>query len=180
MNKNIDIFFRFFRVGALTFGSGLAMLPILERELCEGESPYLTKEQISDSYALSQCVPGVIAINTSILSGYQISGAVGGIIAAFGVALPSLITIMLIAAVLSRFTDNAIVTAALMGVRSGVCALILRTLVNLSKKNIVDTFTLAIFFLAFAALVFIDLNPAAVVLAGAALGVISKALGGKK
>ncbi len=177
MKKYLDIIFRFFRVGALTFGGGLAMLPILERELCEGDNPYMSKEQISDNYALAQCAPGIIAVNTSILSGYQIGGTIGGLSAAFGVAFPSLIIIMLIAAVLGQFMDNHFVITALMGIRSGVCALILRTLVSLSRKNVVDRLTLAMFFIVFTVLVFTDLSPVVPVVAGAAIGIIAKKTG---
>lgn len=177
LKRYFDIFMRFFRVGALTFGGGLAMLPILERELCEGKEPYMSKEQISDNYALAQCAPGIIAVNTSILSGYQIGGTIGGISAAFGVAFPSLIIIMLIAAILGQFMDNPYVVTALMGIRSGVCALILRTLVNLSRKNVVDIVTLVMFFAAFALLTFTDVSPVVPVVLGAALGIIAKKTG---
>ena len=65
MKKYLDIFVRFFRVGTLTFGGGLSMLPIIERELSDGEKPYLDKEAISDDYAMAQCAPGTISVNTS-------------------------------------------------------------------------------------------------------------------
>lgn len=103
MKKYFDIFVRFCRVGALTFGGGLSMLPIIERELSEGEKPYLEKEAISDNYAMAQCAPGIIAVNTSILCGYQIGGTLGGIVAAFGVCVPSVIIILIIATVMSSF-----------------------------------------------------------------------------
>jgi chromate transporter len=172
--KYWNIFIRFFRVGALTFGGGLAMLPIIQHELSEGEHQYLTKEQIIDNYALAQCAPGIIAVNTSILSGYQMGGVGGGIAAAFGVTMPSFLIITVISAVLSRFTDNVYVSTALMGVRSGVCALILRTLTGLAKKNIVDKITLIIFFLAFALLLFTPVSPVVPIVVGAVLGILAK------
>lgn len=178
MRKYLDLFFRFFRVGGLTFGGGLAMLPIIEREICEGKNAMLSKEQISDNYAIAQCVPGIIAVNTSIISGYQIYGTWGGITRAFGVCTPSFIVILIIASVLSGFMDNPVVMVALAGIRSGVCALILNTLINLSKKNIVDKLTLAIFFMAFAILLFVDVSPVVPIVIGAVLGVIAKMKGG--
>ena len=84
---------------------------------------------------------------------------------------------MLIAAVLGQFMDNHFVITALMGIRSGVCALILRTLVNLSKKNVVDKLTLAMFFIVFTVLVFTDLSPVVPVIVGAAVGIIAKKTG---
>ena len=180
MKKYIDIFFRFFRVGAFTFGGGLAMLPILENELSEGEHPYLSKQEIADNYALAQCAPGIIAVNTSILSGYQISGTLGGIVAAFGVCVPSVIVILIIASLLSNFMNNEIVTLALMGVRSGVCALVLKTVTNLLTKSIVDKLTLALFLFCLAFLTFLPISPAVPVVAGGILGVMAKKAGEHK
>lgn len=180
MKKYIKIFFSFFRVGALTFGGGLAMLPILERELADGANPCLTKEAIADNYALAQCAPGIIAVNTSILSGYQIGGTLGGIIAAFGVSVPSVIVILIIASVLGSLMNNPIVTLALAGVRSGVCALVLRTITSLMTKSIVDKITLILFFIALAVLTFVNISPVVPILIGAALGVTAKKMGEKK
>ena len=174
MKKYIDIFFRFFRVGAFTFGGGLAMLPILENELASGENPYLSKQEIADNYALAQCAPGIIAVNTSILSGYQISGTAGGIVAAFGVCVPSVIVILIIASVLSNFMSNEIVAMALAGVRSGVCALVIKTVTNLLTKSIVDRLTLILFFICLAVLVFLPVSPVVPVIAGGALGIMAK------
>lgn len=180
MKKYIDIFFRFFRVGAFTFGGGLAMLPILENELSEGEHPYLSKQEIADNYALAQCAPGIIAVNTSILSGYQISGTIGGIVAAFGVCVPSVIVILIIASLLSNFMNNEIVTLALMGVRSGVCALVLKTVSNLLTKSIVDKITLGLFLACLAFLTFLPISPVVPVVVGGVLGVMAKKAGEHK
>lgn len=174
MKKYFDIFLSFFKVGAFTFGGGLAMLPILERELTEGENPYLSKEAIADNYALAQCAPGIIAVNTSILSGYQIGGFAGGIVAALGVCTPSVIVILLISRLLGNFMDNPTVSVALMGVRSGVCALILRTLSNLWKKSVPDKPAFVMFAIALVLLVFVDMSPVIPVAIGAAVGIYLK------
>ena len=79
MKKYLDIFFSFCRVGGLTFGGGLAMLPILEKEVNDTHG-WLTKEEIADYYALAQCAPGIIAINTSVLCGNHIAGVPGGLV----------------------------------------------------------------------------------------------------
>lgn len=177
MKKYWDIFIRFNRVGALTFGGGLSMLPIIERELGGGETPYLTKQDIDDNYALAQCAPGIIAVNTSILCGYQIGGTLGGIIAAIGVSVPSVIIILLIAAVMGNFTDNPYVVAALMGVRSGVCALIMQTVRNLMSKSIVDKITLGLFLFTMLVLTFVKISPVVPVIVGGLIGVYAKKAG---
>lgn len=174
MKKYLDIFFAFCRVGGLTFGGGLAMLPILEREMINDSHTWMSKEEISDYYALAQCAPGIIAINTSVLCGNHIAGVLGGIIAAFGVVVPSIIVILIIASVLNNFMSVPVVVAALMGIRAGVCALILRTVLNLSKKNVVDSLTMVVFLVALAALTFADINPVVPVIAGAVIGIGAK------
>lgn len=180
MKKYIDIFFRFCRVGGLTFGGGLSMLPIIERELSEGKNPYLTKEAISDNYALAQCAPGIIAINTSILCGYQIGGTAAGIVAAIGVSVPSIIVILIIASIMSTAMSNPVVVTALLGIRAGVCALILRTVVNLSKKSVVDKITLILFFIAMSILMFVNVSPVVPVVIGGIIGVGAKLTREKK
>ena len=156
------------------------MLPIIERELSEGEKPYLEKEAISDNYAMAQCAPGIIAVNTSILCGYQIGGTLGGIVAAFGVCVPSVIIILLIAAVMSSFMTNHYVAIALMGIRSGVCALILNTIMGLWKKSIIDKITFGIFAFALVLLVIVDLSPVYSVFLGAFLGIAAHLIMNKK
>ena len=173
MKKYLDIFFSFCRVGGLTFGGGLAMLPILEREVNDSHG-WLTKEEIADYYALAQCAPGIIAINTSVLCGNHIAGVLGGIVAAFGVVVPSIIVILIIASVLNNFMSVPAVAAALMGIRAGVCALILKTVLNLRKKSLVDTVTTVTFLIALAILIFVDISPVVPVIIGAFVGVISK------
>lgn len=173
IKKYLDIFFSFFRVGGLTFGGGLAMLPILEKEVNDTHG-WLTKEEIADYYALAQCAPGIIAINTSVLCGNHIAGVLGGIVAAFGVVVPSIIIILIIASVLNNFMSVPAVAAALMGIRAGVCALIMKTVLNLRKKSIVDMVTLVTFGVALLVLTFVDISPVVPVVIGAVIGIASK------
>lgn len=174
MKKYLDIFFSFCRVGALTFGGGLAMLPILEKEVSGEDKNWLTKEEIADYYALAQCAPGIIAINTSVLCGNHIAGVIGGIAAAIGVVVPSIIVILIVASVLSNFMAVPAVAAALTGIRAGVCALILKTVLNLSKKSVVDKVTTVLFLASVLGLTFVDISPVVPVVIGAVVGIAAK------
>ncbi len=180
MKKYTDIFFSFFRVGGLTFGGGLAMLPILEREVCSEEKQWLTKEEVTDYYALAQSAPGIIAINTSVLCGNHIRGPLGGFSAGMGVVVPSIIVILIIASVLNNFLTLPVVMSALRGVRAGVCALIFKTVMGLSRKNVVDKVTLALFLVAVLALTFAKVNPIVPVIFGAVMGILAKTKGAAK
>ena len=111
MKQLLDLFFTFARIGGLTFGGGYAMLPILQREVVE-KRKWVTNEEIMDYYAIGQCTPGIIAVNTATFIGQKCAGNIGGIVATLGVVFPSLIIITLIAAFLQNFADLAIVKNA--------------------------------------------------------------------
>ena len=95
MNRLLDLFLTFARIGGLTFGGGYAMLPILQREVVE-KKKWTTEEELMDYYAIGQCTPGVIAVNTATFVGQGLAGPIGGIVATLGVVFPSLIIITVI------------------------------------------------------------------------------------
>lgn len=178
MKELIELFIAFSRVGALTFGGGYAMLPILQREIVEKNS-WATDEELMDYYAIGQCTPGVIAVNTATFIGQKNKGIIGGVIATLGVVMPSLIIITAIAAFISNFSDLAIVKNAFAGVRVCVCVLIFNAVVKLWKNAVVDKATLIIFIGVFLGSVFTDLSPILFVIITAIAGIIVKNLGVK-
>lgn len=125
----------FFTIGALTFGGGYAMLPMLERELVE-KRKWVTQEEILNYFAIGQCTPGVIAVNTATFIGYKRKKVIGGVAATLGVISPSIVIIVCIAALLSNFMDILWVQHAFAGIRVAVCALILASVVKLFKSNV--------------------------------------------
>ena len=140
----LDLFFTFAQVGVCTFGGGYAMLPLLQREV-EEKRGWATEEQLADYYAIGQCTPGIIAVNTATFVGQSKKGIPGGIIATLGVAFPSVVIILAIAAFLQNFAELPIVIHAFAGVRACVCALILSSVLKLRKTTIVDVPTFVIF-----------------------------------
>ena len=137
MNILIDLFLTFARIGVCTFGGGYAMLPILQRELVE-DKKWATEEELADYYAVGQCTPGIIAVNTSTFVGRSQGGIAGGIIATLGLVFPSLVIIMVIAAFLQNFMHLEVVVHAFNGVRAGVVALILSSVIKLFKNAVID------------------------------------------
>jgi chromate transporter len=135
VNKYLDLFLTFARIGGLTFGGGYAMLPILEKEVVE-QKKWCTEEELTDYYAIGQCTPGVIAVNTATFIGSKLAGIPGGIIATLGVVFPSLIIITFIAAFLRNFADNPYVIHAFAGLRVVVTVLVLNTVIKLFKSNV--------------------------------------------
>ena len=148
MNCYLDLFLTFSRVGVCTFGGGYAMLPVLQREVVEKKS-WITEEELADCYAIGQCTPGIIAVNTATFVGFRQRGNSGGIIATLGVVFPSIVIIMIIAAFLQNFADIPAVNHAFAGVRACVCALIASSVLQLRKSTVVDKPTLLIFLVIF-------------------------------
>ena len=143
-----QLYWSFLRIGGLTFGGGLTMLPMLKFELVEKKN-WITEDELIDCYAIGQCTPGIIAINTATFVGYKKAGISGGIFATMGMVTPSLVIITLIAACLESFMDNVWLGHALMGVRGVVCALMLNTVITLAKKSLLNPISYVICVIAF-------------------------------
>lgn len=137
MNPYLDLYLTFARIGVCTFGGGYAMLPILQREVVENRH-WATEDELMDYYAIGQCTPGVIAVNTSTFIGCKTHGILGGIAATAGMITPSLIIITIIAAFIQQFAHLAVVQHAFAGIRIAVCALVLQSVWKMAKKGVVD------------------------------------------
>ncbi|MDR1794177.1 MAG: chromate transporter [Erysipelotrichaceae bacterium] len=176
MNDSVTLFLIFFRIGAFTFGGGYSMLPILQRELVDSRH-WLKEEEIMDFYAVGQCLPGLIAVNTSLFIGYHLKKLKGALIAVFGFVLPSVIVILVIAVFLSNFMHYPQVKQAFAGIRVAVCALVANTLISMFKKGIVDWFTAVLFAGALAVLLFTDVSPIWIVLTAGISALAYKQIG---
>lgn len=170
---NAELFWSFAKIGAMTFGGGYAMLPIIEREICE-KKKWVTEPEIMDYYAIGQCTPGVIAVNTATFTGYHVNGVSGGICATVGVVTPSVVIITLIAALIRNFAGLQIVQDALAGIRVCVCVLIFNAVLKMFRKAVVDRFTLVLYLLILAATVFFNVSPVLCVVIAGAAGLIVK------
>ena len=169
----IDLFVTFAKIGAVTFGGGYAMLPILQREIVETKH-WGTDEELADYYAICQCTPGVIAVNVGTFIGRKVAGISGGIVATLGVVFPSVVIIALLAGVIEAYSSLEWVKHAFAGVRVCVCVLIFNAVTKLFSKSIIDAWTLGMYLLILAGSVFLNLSPVIfVVLAGLA-GIILK------
>ena len=173
MNKYLDLFFTFARIGGLTFGGGYAMLPMLQKEVVEKRG-WATEEELMDYYALGQCTPGIIAVNTATFVGQNTAGNLGGIVATLGVVFPSLIIITLIAMFLQNFADLAVVQNAFAGIRVCVCVLVFNAVMKLWKKAVVDKKTMVIFLIVLIGNFVFDVAPTIFVIFAALAGIILK------
>ena len=178
MKNLFSLFAAFFRIGLFTFGGGYAMLPMLQRETVD-KHHWITEDEILDCYAIGQCTPGVISVNTATYVGYRQGKTPGAIVATLGQVLPSVIIITIIAAVLQNLMEYEAVVRAFAGIRVAVAALVLVAVSKLFKKSVHGKLGFAVFLAVFLLSAVLKLSPVWVVLAAILLGV-GKTLFGKK
>lgn len=176
----IQLYTTFFRIGILTFGGGLTMLPLLKYELVESKK-WISEEKLLDCYAIGQCTPGIIAVNTATYVGYLKKGTFGGIIATLGMVSPSVLIITVVAVFMQNFMEVAIIQHALMGIRGAVCALMLNTVVSLAKKSLISPINIIICAVTLILALFTKVPTIALIIIAGFTGVIiEKVKGGKK
>ena len=179
MRELLDLYLSFFKMGAVTFGGGYTMLPILKRECVESKR-WVSDEQVMDFYAVSQGLPGIIAVNVAVFIGYHVRRTAGGIAAALGCVSPCIIIISIIAAFLTNFQDNIYVKEAMNGIAICVVALILDAVLGLWKKGVKDKLGVALCAAVFVLMELTSISPIPVIVGAALLGVVCKTLAAKK
>ncbi len=176
MNNNFkkifELFLTFFKIGAFTFGGGYAMIPLIQREICE-EKKWLNDEDILEIIAIAESTPGPIAINSATFVGYRVVGFWGSFFATFGVVLPSFVIISVISLVIKQFEQLKFVQYAFMGIRAGVLALIIKAFINMYKKCPKSKVSYIIFLFSFVAVAVFDINVLIVILSCALIGFVS-------
>ena len=177
MKELLRLYWAFFRIGGLTFGGGLTMLPMLKYELVE-KKKWIDEETLLECYAIGQCTPGIIAVNTATFVGFRRKGFWGGIFATLGMVTPSLVIITVIAMILQNFMDYPVVQHGLVGIRGAVCALMLNTVINLGRKSLNKPVTCALCAGMFLLAVFTPVPTIIMVVAAALLGIIYNKLPG--
>ena len=168
----LSLFLLSFKIGAVTFGGGYAMIPIMRREYVE-KARWIGREDIVDVFAVSQSLPGVIAVNSSIMLGYRMAGAAGGLVTALGSVLPSFISLCAVTLAYKAFISNPFVAGAMRAMRGCVVGLILSAVFSLFSDSVKDRFSAVLFAAAFfTALLFPGVNAALIILGGAVCGLV--------
>ena len=171
MKELINLYFLFIKLGFMNFGGGYALFPILQKEIIEKRN-WITNEELMDYYAIGQCTPGVIAVNTATFIGHKRKGNIGGILATLGLTI--------IATFIGNFSDIPIVKNAFAGIRVCVAVLILNTAINLIKTSVIDIKTCIIFVLVAGFSIFTDISPVLYVIIAGIAGIVLRSIGGKK
>lgn len=175
----LELALTFARIGVCTFGGGYAMLPILQREIVDARH-WATEDELMDYYAIGQCTPGVIAVNTATFIGYKKRGVAGAAAATLGIVAPSIIIITIIAAFIQQFAHLPAVQHAFAGVRIAVCALVLHSVYKMARKGVTDWLTGSILITTFIAVAFFGVSPVLVVILAGAAGILAGLIRGRK
>lgn len=164
-----ELYVSFLKIGSLMFGSGYTMLPLLSREVVERRG-WATEEELMDAYSLSQCVPGVIAVNTAAFIGQKRGGWGGAAAAILGVITAPILAILLVATVLLQFWGNPVVISAFNGVRVAVAAVITSAVVQMIRANVKHWLGAALCIAGFLIVAVLHLSPIFVVLLAVIVG----------
>ncbi len=171
MKELWELYAAFFRIGGLTFGGGLTMLPMLKYEIVE-KKHWAEEEELLDYYAVGQCTPGIIAVNVATFIGYKRKGIIGGIFSTLGMISPSLLIVSVLALFLEQFLANEIVAHAVGGIKVIVCALMLNTVITMAKKTIKGKLTALVCVIAVLLVMFTSIPKVLIVILAGTAGVI--------
>ena len=168
----LQLFTTFLKIGAFTFGGGWAMISIIEREIVD-KHHWISKEEFLDLLAISQSMPGILAVNISVSIGDRLRGFKGSVVAALGTILPSFLIILAIAMFLTPdiIKNNPVVSRIFMGIRPCVVALIIAPVITSAKAAKISWNTVWIPVLV-AVLIYIGWNPIVFIVLGGLCGYI--------
>ena len=171
----IKLFFIFVKIGAILLGGGYVILPIMTNEFVD-KRKLITNDELTDFFALSQSLPGIIAANISMFVGYKLRGKFGAITAMLGIIFVPFICIIALASFLDIIVNNEYVKGAFWGIEIAVAALIILTVREMWQKSDKNVFFYTIFFLSLISLLFVKLQPVSTILIFTFLGVLIKKL----
>ena len=166
-----ELYVSFLKIGSLMFGSGYTMLPLLTREIVEHRA-WITQDELLDVFALSQCVPGVIGVNTAAFIGQKRGGWRGAAAAVLGVVTAPILAILLVATVLMQFWNNPVMVSVFNGVRVAVAAVITSAVVSLVRANVKNWLGIALCIVGFVLIAVLHVSPVFVVLLAVVVGVL--------
>ncbi|MCL1820549.1 MAG: chromate transporter [Oscillospiraceae bacterium] len=169
MNIYFELFFIFTQIGFLTFGGGMAMLPVMQQILIQ--RGLMTVQETIDMVAISQMTPGPFAVNAATFTGVKIAGIWGAAAATLGVMMPSLVITSVVAYYFFRFKESEIVKSAMRGIRPVIPALIFAAMWGMGEASLKDALTIAIAAVS-CVLVVKKINPVWVILGAGLLGVV--------
>ena len=165
----LNIFLVFLKIGAILLGGGYVIIPIMKSEIVEKRN-WLSEDELCDFYCVSQCLPGIIAVNMSILVGCKLAKFKGALAAILGMSASPFFAILLVANLLNKIINLPFIEGVFWGVNLSVIVLIYLALKEMWQKSIVDLFS-SLWFVLILVLSIFKVNPAILILTSVFLGV---------
>lgn len=175
----LDLYSTFAKIGTFTIGGGLAMMPMMEKELIN-KKHWITDEDLLDYYAIGQSTPGIVAVNVSTFVGFRQFGILGGVVATLGMVTPSLVIIMILAGLINSISDYPYVQKALNGINVAVAALLTSVVIKFAKKTIKNIWNALFMICAFVLVFFLKVPPVWIIIAALVAGVVISLVKSKK
>ncbi len=167
------LFITMFNLSAFTFGGGYVIVPMMRKKFVE-QLKWIDEDEMLDLVAISQSLPGVLAVNASVLVGYRLKKMKGAIVSSLGTVLPPLIILAIVTVMYENIKNNAVVIAILKGMQVGVSALIFTVVVQMILQLIKDKnyYGILMFFMAISLAVFLKLNTVIIIALSIIIGTI--------
>ena len=165
------LFVIFFKAGTFTFAGGLAMLPVIEKDVVE-KRRLMPREEFMEYATLAQTLPGIIAVNCASFVGRRVAGTAGMLVASFGATVSAFVLMILATVLLTLIPRQGPLYGAFEGIRAASAALILSAAFSLGKHNLKDAFSVALMIAAFLLALFTDISVIFIVLGGALAGIV--------
>ena len=179
LKRFLDLYFTFVKIGTFTIGGGLAMMPMMQKELID-KKHWMTEEDLIDYYAVGQSTPGMIAVNVATFVGYNQLGILGGIVATLGMVSPSIIIITILAGLINSIDEYPMVQKALRGINVAVAALFTSVIVKFVKKTIKKPLHVLLMLISFTLVYFFKLQSFWIILTAILCGVVITSVSLKK
>ena len=170
MNKLLEMFLIFFKIGTFTIGGGYAMVPLIEKEVVD-KKEWISRDDFLEMLALAQSAPGPIAVDVAVFVGYKVAGIAGSIAAVFGAIFTAFATLLLVAMYFTGMQDNPIVESVFKGIRPAVVALIAAPVIRMGKSAKINKKTIIIPIATVILVAFLNVNPIYVIIGSALVGI---------
>lgn len=171
VKKLCSLFLVFVKIGLFTIGGGLAMMPMIQKELID-KLHWMTEDELLDYYAIGQATPGIVAVNVSTFIGYKQCGILGGIFATLGIIFPSIVIISILASLINSVSDFPIIQKALKGINVAVAALLTNITFNFAKKTVNSVFSFILCICSFLTVFIFNIQSFYIIISAFLLGIV--------
>ncbi len=179
MNKFLEIYLSFLKIGSFTIGGGYVMIPLMQ-DLAVKDKKWCTEEEVLEYVTIAQSLPGMFGANVATNIGYKVGGLLGSTCAVLGMITPSLVIITAFASVYDKLMEIALIQNAFRGIQSAVLAILFLTALNLYKQAVKTNFQKFLLAVAILLTIFLNFSPFYLIISGIVIGIVHSIISGNK